>query len=410
MDDRLARTIQGVRSLEDLAQLEANARTQSALTEEVRAAISARSNELGRKLVADRTGLELNDLSPAEEKIVRAVAVYAGVKKREGSNANRTLKQISDNGLLGAAEIAVTKAKPTMGFETLAQADHAELTYEQIVVDHPEEFSPRSLWFSRRALGLPNDSDKPPAKSITPTQRRTEALLRWLRESAQTNGGRIPPHTNGEAAAVLGMTDMHSHGRVFGNIQSRIDFACYVAGLPPLGLTADAPFAMAWRREGRSWGFPVAVMQAAAQSRTWSDRDFDRVLAETERLPGQAHLSWQKELSANGAKVREWALGLRAATRAEVPDQAPRRNPAWSRDELILALDLYLRHRAAPPGKDSAEVAELSAFLGRLGRARGLTEATTYRNANGVYMKMMNFRRFDPNYVAEGEGRAHAGQ
>lgn len=61
-----------------------------------------------------------------------------------------------------------------------------------------------------------------------------------------------------------------------------------------------------------------------------------------------------------------------------------------------------MRFRKAPPGKDSDEVAELSAFLGRMGRGLRLTDAETFRNANGVYMKMMNFRRFDPEYTTEG--------
>jgi len=92
----------------------------------------------------------------------------------------------------------------------------------------------------------------------------------------------------------------------------------------------------------------------------------------------------------------------RAVTDADV-EPTGRRNPAWSRDELILALELYLRFRDAPPGKESQEVAELSAFLGRMARGQAVTEAETFRNANGVYMKMMNFRRFDPNYTADGK-------
>ncbi len=36
------------------------------------------------------------------------------------------------------------------------------------------------------------------------------------------------------------------------------------------------------------------------------------------------------------------------------------RNPTWERDELIVALDLYLRFRNALPGKASPEIAELS--------------------------------------------------
>ena len=79
------------------------------------------------------------------------------------------------------------------------------------------------------------------------------------------------------------------------------------------------------------------------------------------------------------------------------------RNPPWSRDELILALELYLRIGARLPGKDSPEVVELSEALARMGRALGQATAATYRNTNGVYMKLMNFRRFDPAYTASGK-------
>jgi len=79
------------------------------------------------------------------------------------------------------------------------------------------------------------------------------------------------------------------------------------------------------------------------------------------------------------------------------------RNPSWSRDELILALDLYLKHRASPPGKNSVEVDELSKFLNAMGQALGVGDKATYRNPNGVYMKMMNFRRFDPDYTDSGK-------
>lgn len=84
-----------------------------------------------------------------------------------------------------------------------------------------------------------------------------------------------------------------------------------------------------------------------------------------------------------------------------VPD-APRNGP-WSREELILALELYMRNPKSPPGKQSQEVGELAAVLDELGSITGATKTTTFRNENGVYMKMMNFRRFDPAFASEGK-------
>ncbi len=78
------------------------------------------------------------------------------------------------------------------------------------------------------------------------------------------------------------------------------------------------------------------------------------------------------------------------------------RNPSWSRDELILALDLYVRYKGNPPSKTSSDVQELSELLNRLSEASS-TKAATFRNANGVYMKLMNFRRFDPAFTNAGK-------
>lgn len=85
------------------------------------------------------------------------------------------------------------------------------------------------------------------------------------------------------------------------------------------------------------------------------------------------------------------------------------RNPDWTRDELILALDLYIRNPISPAGKTSAEVVELSAQLGKLAELNGIDRSETFRNANGVYMKMMNFRRFDPTFQAAGKSGMKSG-
>ena len=79
------------------------------------------------------------------------------------------------------------------------------------------------------------------------------------------------------------------------------------------------------------------------------------------------------------------------------------RNPPWARDELILALDLYRRSGDRMPGQTSAEVGALSHKLNQIGAALGGERRADYRNANGVYMKLMNFRRFNPEFVAAGK-------
>jgi hypothetical protein len=71
------------------------------------------------------------------------------------------------------------------------------------------------------------------------------------------------------------------------------------------------------------------------------------------------------------------------------------RNPTWSRDELILALDLYLRHRKRLPDSEDAEIVELSRTLNSLFGERA-NDAALFRNRNGVYMKLANFRAVDP--------------
>jgi hypothetical protein len=67
------------------------------------------------------------------------------------------------------------------------------------------------------------------------------------------------------------------------------------------------------------------------------------------------------------------------------------KNPKWSRDELILALDFYLDHYPSLPDKNTVELQELSRILNQLMNKLGHTGDSKYRNPNGVYMKLMNF-------------------
>ena len=85
-----------------------------------------------------------------------------------------------------------------------------------------------------------------------------------------------------------------------------------------------------------------------------------------------------------------------------MPDTHQARNPPWSRDELILALNLYVASKGNPPGKSSQGVVELSNLLNQMD-LQIAHHASDFRNPNGVYMKVMNFRRFDPVYIAQGK-------
>lgn len=76
-----------------------------------------------------------------------------------------------------------------------------------------------------------------------------------------------------------------------------------------------------------------------------------------------------------------------------------KRNPNWTRDELVLALDFYLQHRHRTPDKSSEQIAQLSADINRLAQRLGMTASSTLRNVNGVYMKLMNFRSHDPAFT-----------
>jgi predicted HNH restriction endonuclease len=85
------------------------------------------------------------------------------------------------------------------------------------------------------------------------------------------------------------------------------------------------------------------------------------------------------------------------------PDPQTMRNPTWNRDELILALDAYVRWGASPPAKNSADIAALSQTMNDLRRVLGSVGNDKLRNANGVYMKLMNFRSVDPAFKLQGK-------
>jgi hypothetical protein len=148
---------------------------------------------------------------------------------------------------------------------------------------------------------VPENRVKPRVSTV---QADTERVIEWLRELSRISEGH-PKFTNADVARTLGKK---RPGQELGNLMSRLDFACYAAGLPAIGCTAEKPFADAWQQQNRTWKWPVKKMRAAAKAHSWSSTDFDLILQETQRLTyGLGHVAWNDELARSGDKIMAWA-------------------------------------------------------------------------------------------------------
>jgi 5-methylcytosine-specific restriction protein A len=74
-----------------------------------------------------------------------------------------------------------------------------------------------------------------------------------------------------------------------------------------------------------------------------------------------------------------------------------KRNPNWTREELILALDLYFRKNPSSINSHHPEVKAVSDTLRQLYSYPNVPNPATYRGTNSVYMKLMNFSAIDPS-------------
>lgn len=77
-------------------------------------------------------------------------------------------------------------------------------------------------------------------------------------------------------------------------------------------------------------------------------------------------------------------------------------NPDWTKDEHILALDVYLRLGKATNDKQHPDIQELSRILKLLPVHPEEVKDSSFRNPAGVYMKLQNFKRCDPGYPGVG--------
>lgn len=79
--------------------------------------------------------------------------------------------------------------------------------------------------------------------------------------------------------------------------------------------------------------------------------------------------------------------------------ERPARNPDWTTDELIIALDVYRRHGLLDD--TDPEVIELSSVLQALPIHPADARSATFRNPNGVALKLANLASCDPGYTGK---------
>jgi 5-methylcytosine-specific restriction protein A len=84
------------------------------------------------------------------------------------------------------------------------------------------------------------------------------------------------------------------------------------------------------------------------------------------------------------------------------------KDPDWAREELILALDLYMRRGRRQLDDTDPGVIDLSRLLNTLNFQPTALRTPKFRNPSGVSMKLGNFWSIDPSY--SGSGLRHGGK
>jgi 5-methylcytosine-specific restriction protein A len=78
------------------------------------------------------------------------------------------------------------------------------------------------------------------------------------------------------------------------------------------------------------------------------------------------------------------------------------KNPKWHRDELILALNLYFKLEPGQIHAKNQQIIDLSILLNKLPIHQIKPNQKTFRNPNGVGLKLSNFLAIDPSYSGKG--------
>lgn len=86
------------------------------------------------------------------------------------------------------------------------------------------------------------------------------------------------------------------------------------------------------------------------------------------------------------------------------------RNPEWTRDELILGIDVYFRLKTSELNPNHREIVALSELLNELPLHPQHLRDARFRNPPGVSMELRALLRFDPRYKGKGLRGARLGE
>ena len=140
MDERLAR----LKTPDECEQFAINVQTR--LPDLARAA---------RRRAVELRAAEHGTTSTAEREALEAVYAYERVlsqKRGKKIRASRTWQMIERHGIVGAVERAVSRSDDPAGYMTLVEMGMQDLSFEAVVVRHPEVFSREAVTHSADRL------------------------------------------------------------------------------------------------------------------------------------------------------------------------------------------------------------------------------------------------------------------
>ena len=163
-EEQVEKSLTAAKSRKDLYQIRANCIARGVFTDRATNAFMTRAIKLARDEISQRTGLSFDNLGPCESAIAEIACEVVAWIYMEGGNPAGTLAQLRWRKWKGSV-IACVEGDPTTVCEIAKVQGKLHLAYEQIVIAYEDDFTPRTLWFARRNLGLPNESAKPPRRS-----------------------------------------------------------------------------------------------------------------------------------------------------------------------------------------------------------------------------------------------------